>query len=116
MLLPSLRRRDNLRFRLGCAVVLARTVCRIFGDFDFREPLHARGVDLGDAVLEHNALDLFRDLTILDFPFKGDELPLLKLLGEAGEIAPGVDAMPLSAVFVIALFVLPALAGRQAEN
>ena len=57
-LFPPLR--WNLRFRLGCAVVLARAVCRIFGDFDFREPLHARCVDLGDGVLERNALDLFR--------------------------------------------------------
>jgi hypothetical protein len=35
-------------------------------------------VDLGDAVLERNALDLLRDFAILDFPFKRDELPLLK--------------------------------------
>lgn len=95
------------------AVVLARTVCRIVRGFDFREPLYARCVDLGDGVLERNALD--RDLAILDFPFKGDDLALLKRLDEAGEIAPGVHAMPLSAVFVIALFVLPSLACRQAE-
>jgi hypothetical protein len=73
---------------LGCAVVFARTVCRIVRGSDFREPLHADCVDLGDGVLERNALDLFRDLAILGFPFKGDELPLLKRLGEAGEIAP----------------------------
>src|SRR5580698_2574588 len=91
------------------------TICWIIRGFDFREPLHARCVDLGDGVLERNALDLLRDLAILDFPFKGNELPLLKRLGEAGEIAPGVYAMPLSAVFVIALFVLPALACCQAE-
>ena len=73
-------------------------------------------MDLGDAVLKRNAVDLLRDLAILDFPFKGDELPLLKRPGEAGEIAPCVHAMPLRAAFVIALFVLPALACRQTEN
>jgi hypothetical protein len=60
---------------LGCAVVLARTVCWIFRDFDFREPLHARCVNLGDVVLERNALDLFRNLAIFDFALKGNELP-----------------------------------------
>src|SRR5277367_6158074 len=96
-------------------LLLACALRGIVVGFDLREPLHARCVDLVDSVLERNALDLFRDLAVLDFPFKGDELPLLKRLGEAGEIAPGVHAMPLSAVFVIALFVLPALACRQAE-
>jgi hypothetical protein len=41
-------------------------------------------VDLRDAVFERYALDLFRDLAILDFSFKGDELPLLKRPGEVG--------------------------------
>src|SRR6202142_3032390 len=73
-------------------------------------------MDLGDAVLERNALDLLRDLAILDFSFKGDELPFLKRLGEVGQIAPGIHAMPVSAVFVIAFFAFPALACRQTEN
>jgi hypothetical protein len=55
-LLPPLRWSDNLRFRLCCAVVLARTVCRILRNFDFREPLHTCCVDLGDAVLEGTCL------------------------------------------------------------
>jgi hypothetical protein len=49
-------------------------------------------------IIDHY-IDIFRDLAILDFPVKGDELPLLKRLGEAGEIPPGLHAMPLSAVF-----------------
>src|ERR1700733_13989077 len=107
---------DSLWLALDCAFVLTRTVGRIVRGFDFREPLHTRRVNLGDAVLERITLNLLRDLAILNFSLKGDELPLLKRLGEVGEIAPGVHAMPLSAVFVIAFFVLPALACRQTEN
>jgi hypothetical protein len=49
----------------------SRTVCRIFGDFDFREPLHARCVDLGDRVLERLTPSTSSEtVAILDFPFK----------------------------------------------
>jgi hypothetical protein len=113
---PPFRWGDNLRLPLDCVFVITRTVSGIVRGFNFREPLHACRVDLGDDVLERNAIGLFRDLAILNFSLKGDELPLLKRLGEVLEIAPGIDAMPLGAVFVITPFVLPALAGRQTEN
>jgi hypothetical protein len=73
-------------------------------------------VDLGDGVLDLLALDGFLDRAILDLPLQADELALLERLGEVGEIAPGVDAVPFGAGFVLALLVLPALAGGQAED
>ncbi len=73
-------------------------------------------MDLGDGVLERLALDLLLDRPVLDLPLQADELPLLEGLGEAGEIAPGVDAVPFGAGFVFAVVVLPALAGGDAEG
>jgi hypothetical protein len=54
----------------------------IIRGLDFREPLHAGGVDFGDPVFELGALDLFLNLAIPQNTFKGDELPLLKGFGE----------------------------------
>jgi hypothetical protein len=73
-------------------------------------------VDLGDGVLERLALDIFLDRPVLDLPLLADELPLQERLGEVGEIAPGIDAVPFGAGFVLALVVLPALAGGDAED
>lgn len=44
--------------------------------FDFREPLHADGVDLCDSVLEGDTFDLILDLSIAEDAFEGDELTL----------------------------------------
>jgi len=60
-------------------------------------------VDLGDGVLERLALDIFLDRPVLDLPLQADELPFQKRLGEVGEIAPGVDAVPFGAGFILAL-------------
>ena len=73
-------------------------------------------MDLGDGVFDLLALDGFLDRAILDLPLQADELPLLERLGEVGEIAPGIDAVPFGAGFIIALVVLPALAGSDAED
>ena len=73
-------------------------------------------MNLGDGVLERLTLDIFLDRPVLDLPLQADELPLLKHLGEVGEIAPGVHAVPFGARFVLALVVLPALAGGDAED
>ena len=43
---------------------VAGSVCWIICGFDFREPLHADGVDLGDPVLEGSALNFIFDLAI----------------------------------------------------
>ena len=75
---PPFRWRDNLWLPLDCAFVITRTVCQIVRGFDFGEPLHARRVDLCEDAPKRNAISLLRNLAILDFPFKGDELPLLK--------------------------------------
>jgi len=72
-------------------------------------------VDLGDGVLERLALDIFLDRPVFDFSLQADELPLQERLGEVGEIAPSIDAVPFGAGFVLALVVLPALAGGDAE-
>jgi hypothetical protein len=48
--------------------------------------------------------------------FQSDELPLLESFGELGEIAPGEDAMPFGAGFVLALVVLPAFLGCDVED
>ena len=66
-------------------------------------------MDFGYAVFERGALGLILDLAIPENAFQGDELPLLEGLGELREIPPGVDAVPLGAVLVVALVVLPAL-------
>jgi len=89
---------------------------RIVCGHDLREPLHAGGVDLGNAVLEAGTLDVFGDLAIPECAFKGDELPFLERSGELREIAPGVDAMPFGAGLVLALVVLPALLGGEVED
>ena len=68
-------------------------------------------MNFGDGVLDLLALDSLFDRAILDLPFQADKLALQERLGEIGEIAPGVDAVPFCAGFVLALLVLPALAG-----
>jgi hypothetical protein len=68
-------------------------------------------MDFGDPVLEPSALDVILNLAITQCAFLGDELPLLKGLGEFGEIAPGEDAMPFGAGFVFAFAVLSAFMG-----
>jgi hypothetical protein len=70
-------------------------------------------MNFGDAVLEPGALNLILYLAIAQSTFKCDELPLLESLGELGEIAPGEDAMPFGAGFVLAFVVLPALLGCE---
>jgi hypothetical protein len=60
-------------------------------------------MDLSDPVLELRSFDFIFDLAIPKNSFQGDELPLLKSLGEPGEISPGIDAMPFGAVLVVAL-------------
>ena len=99
----------------GRGLLLVRAVGWIVGGFDLREAPHAGSVDLGDGVLERLTLDIFLDRPVLDLPLQADELPLLERLGEVGEIAPGIDAVPFGAGFVLALIVLPALAGGDAE-
>ena len=88
----------------------------IIRGFNFREALHADGVDLGDPVLEGGPLDLILYLAITENAFQGDELPLLESLGELREIPPGKDAMPFGAGFVIAFVVLPAFPGCDVED
>jgi hypothetical protein len=81
----------------GRGLCLVRAVGGIVGGFDFREAPHAGSADLGDGVLERLALDIFLNRPVLDLPLQVDELPLLKRLGEVGEIAPGVNAVPFGA-------------------
>ena len=73
-------------------------------------------MDLGDGVFDLLALDGFFDRAMLDLLLQADEPALLERLGEVGEIAPGVDAVPFGAGFVLALLVLPALAGGKVED
>jgi hypothetical protein len=73
-------------------------------------------VDLGDPVLEGGPIDLILYLAIPENAFQGDELPLLESLGELREIPPGEDAVPLGAVLVFALVVLPAFLGCDVED
>jgi hypothetical protein len=79
-------------------LLVVGSVRRIIGGFDFRKPLHADGVDLGDPVLEADAFDVILYLAIPENAFQGDELPLLEGLGELREIPPGIDAVPLGAI------------------
>jgi hypothetical protein len=74
-----------------------------------------RGVNFGDPVHELGALDAFLNLPIFQSALQIDELPLLERFGELGEIAPGIDAMPFGAGFVLAFVVLPALRGCDVE-
>src|SRR6266700_7974925 len=92
------------------------SVRRIIGGFNFREPLHADGVDFRDPVLQGCPFDLILYLAIPENAFEGDELPLLEGFGELREIPPGIDAVPLGAGFVFALVVLPALLGCDVED
>ena len=73
-------------------------------------------MDLSNGVLERIARDIFLDRPALDLPLQADELALQERLCETGEIAPGVDAVPFGAGFVLALIVLPALAGGKVED
>src|ERR1700733_4447863 len=97
-------------------LLVVGSIRRIIGGFNFREPLHADGVDLGDPVLEVGPFDIILYLAISENAFQGDELPLLESLGELREIPPGEDAMPFGAGFVVALVVLPALLGCDVEG
>jgi hypothetical protein len=92
-------------------LLVVGSVRRIIGGFDFREPLHADGVDLSNPVLERGPFDFILYLAIPENAFQGDELSLLESLGELREIPPGVDAMPFGAGFVFAFVVPPALLG-----
>jgi len=95
---------------------VAGSIRGIICGLDFREPLHAGGVDLGDPVLERGALNLILYLAITQGAFEGDELPFLEGLGEFGEVAPGEDAVPFGAGFVFAFVVLPAFLGCNVED
>jgi hypothetical protein len=97
-------------------LLVVGSVRRIISGLDLREPLHAGGMDFGDPVLEPSALDVILNLAITQCAFKSDELPLLEGFGELGEIAPGEDAMPFGAGFVVALVVLPAFLGCDVED
>jgi len=100
----------------GRSLLLVRAVGWIVVGFDLREAPHAGGVDLGDSVFEWLTLDIFLDRPVLDLSLQADELPFLERLGEVGEITPSVYAVPFGAGFVLALLVLPALAGGNAED
>jgi hypothetical protein len=86
---------------------------RIFWGLDLREPLHAGGVDLGQALL---GLTLGLDLAIAQGALQGDELPFLERAGELREALPGIDAMPFGAGLVLAQGALPALLGCDVED
>src|SRR5580692_1921064 len=89
-------------------LLVAGAVGRIIGGLDLREPLHADCVDLSDPVFEPSALHLIFDLAIPQGTFERDELSFLESPGKLREIAPGIDAMPFRAGFVLAFVVLPA--------
>ncbi|RZU35670.1 hypothetical protein BDD14_5758 [Edaphobacter modestus] len=97
-------------------LLVVGSVRRVIGGFNFREPLHADGVDLGDPVFEGGPIDLILYLAIPENAFQGDELPLLESLGELREIPPGIDAVPLGAGLVFAFVVLPAFLGCDVED
>jgi hypothetical protein len=97
-------------------LLIVGSVRRIISGFDFREPLHADGVDLYDPVLEGDALDFIFHLAIPEDAFQGNGLLLLEGFDELREIPPGIDAVPFGAVFVVTLVVLPALLGCNAED
>jgi hypothetical protein len=60
----------------------SRSIRKIIGGFNLREPLHADGVNLGDPVVEGAPFDLIPNLAIPENAFQGDELPFLESLGE----------------------------------
>jgi hypothetical protein len=96
-------------------LLVVGSVRRIIGGLNFREPLHADGVDLSDPMLERSALDLILYLAIPQNAFQGDELPFLQGLGELREIPPGIDAMPFGAILVVALVVLQLPSSRSSS-
>ena len=53
-------------------LLVAGSVRRIIGGFNFREALHARGMNFGDPVLEPGALDVIFNLAIPQSAFKSD--------------------------------------------
>jgi hypothetical protein len=63
-------------------LLVVGSVRRIIGGFNFREPLHADGVDLGDTVLKGCSVGLILYLAIPENTFQGDELPFLESPGE----------------------------------
>jgi len=79
------------------------------------------GIDLADVFrvveLERPAflvtLDIFLDHPVHDLPLKADELALQERLDDAGGIAPGVDAVPFCAGFVLAQGAPLALVGAN---
>jgi hypothetical protein len=56
-------------------VLVVGSIRRIIRGFDFREPLHADGVDLCDPMLEGRAFDFIPNLAIPENVFRGNELP-----------------------------------------
>jgi hypothetical protein len=73
-------------------LLVAGSVCWIISGLDLRKPLHAGGMDFGNAVFERGALNLIFDLAIPQNPFKSDELSFQERLGEPREI-PKVSRM-----------------------
>jgi len=73
-------------------------------------------VDLGDAMLHRGAVDFFGVLTIPNLAINADELALLESLRKAREVAPGVDPVPFGTALVVALLVLPAVLGGDAQD
>ena len=100
----------------GWRLFFGGRVRRIIGGFNLREPLHADGVDVGDPVFEGYSFDIILHLAIAENPLQGNELPLLDGPGELGEVPPGIDAVPIGAVLVISLVVLPAFLGGNVED
>jgi hypothetical protein len=73
-------------------------------------------MDLSDAMPDCEPVDIFLVLAIAKCAFEGDQLTLLKGFGELRKIAPGEDAVPFGARFVVAFVVLPALLGGDVEG
>src|SRR5580704_13268605 len=97
-------------------LLVVSAVGRIVSGLDLREPLHAHGVDLRDPMFEPSALHLIFDLAIPQGPFDCHELSFLEIPGKLREIAPGIDAVPFGAGFVVAFVVLPAFLGCDVED
>ena len=73
-------------------------------------------MDLGDAMLHRGAVDFLGVLTIPNLAINADELALLESLRKAREVAPGVDPVPFGTALVVALLVLPAVLGGDAQD
>jgi hypothetical protein len=73
-------------------------------------------VNLRNAVFNGRSVDFFGVLAIANLAIDADELALLESLRKAGKVAPGADAVPLGAAFVVALLVLPAILGGDAQD